>query len=64
MLIDGIEQGVVAVPQIVIVLGMMFYFSWKLALLALLVTVSGWRRARVPSLRTGAIAYSAALRPR
>ncbi len=27
MLIDGIEQGVVAVLQLVIVLGMMFYFS-------------------------------------
>src|SRR6476469_2350556 len=35
VLIDGIEQGLVAVLQIVIVLGVMFYFSWKLALLAL-----------------------------
>src|SRR6476619_686690 len=35
VLIDGIEQGVVAVLQIVIVVTVMFYFSWKLALLAL-----------------------------
>src|SRR4051812_17975461 len=35
VLIDGIEQGVVAVLQIVIVLGMMFYFSVNLALIAL-----------------------------
>src|SRR5205823_9347937 len=35
VLIDGIEQGVVAVLQVVIVLGVMFYLSWKLALLAL-----------------------------
>src|SRR6266487_2170292 len=35
VLIDGIEQGVVAVLQIVIVLGVMFYFSWKLTLFGL-----------------------------
>src|SRR5438309_8629314 len=35
VLIDGIEQGVVAVLQIVIVLSVMFYFNTKLALLAL-----------------------------
>src|SRR5207248_6217315 len=31
MLIDGIEQGVTAVLQLVIVLGMMFYFSVSLS---------------------------------
>src|SRR5437868_1156513 len=36
MLIDGIEQGVVAVLQVVIVLSVMFYFNTKLALLALI----------------------------
>jgi ABC-type multidrug transport system fused ATPase/permease subunit len=36
VLIDGIEQGAVAVLQVVIVIGVMFYFNVKLALLALL----------------------------
>src|SRR5256884_4171468 len=36
VLIDGIEQGVVAVLQVVIVLSVMFYFNTKLALLALI----------------------------
>src|SRR5438034_8206048 len=35
VLIDGIEQGVVAVLQIVIVMAVMFYLNSKLALLAL-----------------------------
>jgi ATP-binding cassette subfamily B protein len=35
VLIDGIEQGAVAVLQVVIVICVMFYFSAKLALLAL-----------------------------
>src|SRR5436190_2712057 len=35
MLIDGIEQGVVAALQVIIVLGVMFYLSWKLTLLGL-----------------------------
>lgn len=35
VLIDGIEQGVVAVLQVIIVVGMMFYLNAKLALLAL-----------------------------
>src|SRR5213076_623581 len=35
VLIDGIEQGVVAALQVVIVLGVMFYLSWKLTLLGL-----------------------------
>src|SRR5256884_9351046 len=35
VLIDGIEQGVVAVLQIVIVLAVMFYWNAKLAILAL-----------------------------
>ncbi|HZS17659.1 MAG TPA: ABC transporter ATP-binding protein [Candidatus Udaeobacter sp.] len=35
VLIDGIEQGVVAILQVFIVVGMMFYLNVKLALLAL-----------------------------
>src|ERR1700731_3601661 len=35
MLIDGVEQGVVAVLQMVIVLGMMFYVSASLSLVGL-----------------------------
>ena len=35
MLIDGIEQGVMAVLQLVVVLGMMFYFSVSLSLVGL-----------------------------
>jgi ABC-type multidrug transport system fused ATPase/permease subunit len=35
VLIDGIEQGVVAILQVFIVVGMMFYLDVKLALLAL-----------------------------
>src|SRR5947207_15870878 len=49
VLIDGIEQGVVAVLQVVIVLGVMFYLSWKLALLAL---------APLPLLAGGALWYT------
>ena len=49
VLIDGIEQGVVAVLQVVIVLGVMFYLSWQLALLAL---------APLPLLAGGALWYT------
>jgi len=49
MLIDGIEQGVVAVLQLVIVLGMMFYFSPSLALVGL---------APLPILAAGALWYT------
>src|SRR5437588_1291536 len=49
VLIDGIEQGVVAVLQVIIVLGMMFYLSWKLTLLAL---------APLPLLAGGALWYT------
>src|SRR5438552_10958767 len=49
VLIDGIEQGVVAVLQVVIVLGVMFYLSWKRALLAL---------APLPLLAGGALWYT------
>src|SRR5436190_6160556 len=35
VLIDGIEQGVVAALQVIVVLGVMFYLSWKLTLLGL-----------------------------
>jgi ABC-type multidrug transport system fused ATPase/permease subunit len=49
VLIDGIEQGVVAVLQIVIVLAVMFYWNAKLAILAL---------APFPLLIGGALAYT------
>jgi ATP-binding cassette subfamily B protein len=49
VLIDGIEQGVVAVLQIVIVLTVMFYWNAKLALLALV---------PFPLLVGGALAYT------
>jgi ABC-type multidrug transport system fused ATPase/permease subunit len=49
VLIDGIEQGVVAVLQIAIVLAVMFYWNAKLALLAL---------APFPLLVGGALAYT------
>ncbi len=49
VLIDGIEQGVVAVLQIVIVVTVMFYWNAKLALLAL---------APLPLLIVGALAYT------
>src|SRR5262245_58622425 len=49
VLIDGIEQGVVAVLQIVIVLAVMFYWNAKLALLALV---------PFPLLVAGALSYT------
>src|SRR5213075_293020 len=49
VLIDGIEQGVVAVLQIVIVLAVMFYLNTTLALLAL---------APFPLLIAGALTYT------
>src|SRR4051812_46666102 len=49
MLIDGIEQGVVAVLQLVIVLGLMFYMSWSLTLVGL---------APLPFLAGGALWYT------
>src|SRR5438874_3283636 len=49
VLIDGIEQGVVAVLQVLIVIGMMFYLNAKLALLAL---------APFPLLVAGALWYT------
>jgi ATP-binding cassette subfamily B protein len=49
MLIDGIEQGVTAVLQLVIVLGMMFYFSVSLSLVGL---------APLPVLAGGALWYT------
>jgi ABC-type multidrug transport system fused ATPase/permease subunit len=36
VLIDGIEQGVVAALQVIVVLGVMFYLSWQLTLLSLI----------------------------
>src|SRR5438093_367217 len=49
VLIDGIEQGVVAVLQVVIVMAVMFYLNTKLALLAL---------ASFPLLIAGALTYT------
>src|SRR5437667_2114870 len=49
VLIDGIEQGVIAVLQIVIVLAVMFYWNAKLAILALV---------PFPLLIAGALAYT------
>src|SRR6202162_5030887 len=49
VLIDGIEQGVVAILQVVIVLSVMFYFNAKLTLLAL---------APFPFLIAGALTYT------
>src|SRR6266571_5350791 len=49
MLIDGIEQGVTAILQVLIVLSVMFYFNAKLALLALI---------PFPFLIAGALTYT------
>src|SRR5438045_331562 len=49
VLIDGIEQGVVAILQVMIVLSVMFYVNAKLALLAL---------APFPLLIAGALTYT------
>lgn len=49
MLIDGIEQGVVSALQVIAVLGVMFYVSVKLSLLAL---------APLPFLAGGALWYT------
>jgi ATP-binding cassette, subfamily B, bacterial len=49
VLIDGIEQGSVAILQVLIVLGVMFYLNAKLALLALV---------PFPLLIAGALAYT------
>ncbi|MEO5720390.1 MAG: ABC transporter ATP-binding protein [Chthoniobacterales bacterium] len=49
MLIDGVEQGIVALLQVVIVLGMMFYVSTSLTL---------WGLAPAPLLAGGALWYT------
>src|SRR6202049_109141 len=49
VLIDGIEQGVVAILQVVIVVGVMLYLNWQLALLALV---------PFPLLIAGALTYT------
>src|SRR5213595_1537662 len=49
VLIDGIEQGVVAILQVLIVLSVMFYFNAKLALFALI---------PFPFLIAGALTYT------
>src|SRR5438132_341127 len=56
VLIDGIEQGVVAILQVLIVIAVMFYFNAKLALLALIpfpLLIAGALTTRSP--RIGAI---------
>src|SRR4030081_1494170 len=55
MLIDGIEQGVMAVLQLVVVLGMMFYVSASLSLVGL---------APLPFLAGGALWYPLTAHPR
>ena len=61
VLIDGIEQGVVAVLQIVIVMAVMFYWNAKLALLALgAVSVAHRRRAGLHAHRASAVSIAAA----
>src|SRR5262249_12798051 len=49
VLIDGIEMGVVAILQVIVALGVMFYISAKLALVAL---------APLPILAGGALWYT------
>ena len=49
VLIDGIEQGVIAILQVLIVIAVMFYFNAKLTLLAL---------APFPFLIAGALTYT------
>jgi len=49
VLIDGIEQGVVAALQVIVVLGVMFYLSWQLTLLSLM---------PAPLLAGGALLYT------
>ena len=49
VLIDGVEQGIVAILQVIIVIGVMFYINAELALLAL---------APFPLLIAGALAYT------
>lgn len=55
MLIDGVEQGVVAILQITIVAGFMFYYDVRLAAVALL---------PIPLLALGAILYTLTARVR
>lgn len=55
VLIDGIEQGSVAILQIVIVSGVMLAYSWELTLVALL---------PIPLLAAGALAYTLTARGR
>ena len=59
VLIDGIEQGVVAVLQIVIVLAAMFYLNTTLALLALApLSVADCRRARLHPDRASPLSFA------
>lgn len=55
VLIDGIEQGVVAILQILVVVGLMAYYDMRLAAAALL---------PVPFLTAGALAYTLTARAR
>ncbi len=49
MLIDGIEQGLIALLQVAIVSGLLFYYSTTLAL---------WALAPIPLLAAGALTYT------
>lgn len=49
MLIDGIEQGLIALLQVAIVSGLLFYYSATLAL---------WALAPIPLLAAGALTYT------
>ena len=61
VLIDGIEQGVVAILQVFIVVGMMFYLNAKLALLALVpLPVADRGRARLHADCASALSSAAA----
>ena len=55
VLVDGVEQGVVAVLQILVVAGMMFYYSVPLTFAALI---------PIPFLAIGALIYTLTARPR
>ena len=55
VLIDGIEQGVIAVLQIVVVIGMLAYYSPRMTLIAL---------TPVPFLLAGALLYTTTARSR
>ena len=59
VLIDGIEQGVVALLQVIIVMVVMFYLNAKLALLALgAVSTADRRRAHLHFDRASPLSFA------